>query len=106
MLDDKRYESLNSAIAEIVSENKNLYGEHTMSQFAQVDEAKKVSIQVSDMRSAMSGLSKHGVKAKRGRALDEIEVSVNDRKKVVDWMIKDGGFNREDIKDMYPELLK
>jgi len=65
-----------------------------------------VQIQVMDPESVIKDLKKYRIKAKPGKLEDEIAVDTKDAAKVIDYMIKDGGFSFEDIRDLYPELLK
>jgi len=66
----------------------------------------KVGIQVVDVKDSIGGLKKVGVKANASRKLDdEIEVDTKDKKKVVKWMMN-SGWDKDDIEDLYPELLE
>jgi hypothetical protein len=72
----------------------------------QLDEA-KVYIQVIDPKQAIADLKKKGVKATPDRkADDEIIVDTKDKKKIVAWMLSDGGWEKDDIEDLYPKLME
>ena len=68
------------------------------------------SIQVTDVQDTIANIKKHnaGFVAKPSNThKDEIVVDLKDRAKVVKWMTGDmGGWEMEDIKELYPELLK
>lgn len=67
----------------------------------------KVNVQVSNTGEAIEGLREYGVKAMAHKTLsNEIVVDSEDKKKVVKWMTGPGGFDLEDIKKMYSELLE
>lgn len=67
----------------------------------------KVNVQVSNTGEAIEGLREYGVKAMAHKTLsNEIVVDSEDKKKVVRWMTGPGGFDLEDIKKMYSELLE
>jgi hypothetical protein len=65
------------------------------------------SVQVIDVDDAVKELKKAGVKSARPskKIDDEVEFNLKDKKKAVAWML-DAGFDKEDIEDMYPELLE
>lgn len=69
-----------------------------------------ISIQVTDAKETIANIKKHnaGFVAKLSKIHDdEIVVDLKDKAKVVKWMLSDwGGWEMEDIKDIYPELLK
>jgi hypothetical protein len=69
-----------------------------------------LSIQVTDPKETIANIKKHnaGFVAKLSSTRDdEIVVDLKDKSKVVKWMLSDwGGWELEDIKDIYPELLK
>jgi len=66
----------------------------------------KVSIQVTDPKDAIAALKKAGVRAMPDKKLDdEIVVDSKDKKKVVAWMLK-SGWEKEDIEDLYPQLME
>jgi len=65
-----------------------------------------VQIQVMDPESVIKDLKKYRVNAKPGKLDDEIAVDTKDATKVVDYMVRVGGYDFQDIKDLYPELLK
>ena len=70
-----------------------------------LDEASTVGIQVADMADAVKSLKKAGVTAKPDNKLgDEVIVKVSDKKKVYKWMLKNG-WDKEDIADIYSELV-
>lgn len=64
------------------------------------------SIQVVDAKMAISDLKKMGVKAEEVDD-DEIAIDLKQKDKVVKWMLSSkGGWDKEDIKDTYPELFE
>jgi hypothetical protein len=69
-----------------------------------------VSIQVTDVKDTIANIKKHnaGFVAKPSKTQDdEIVVDLKDKEKVVKWMTGDwGGWELDDIKELYPELLK
>jgi len=68
---------------------------------------KTVGIQVSDVSDTLKDLQKAKIKAKRSSKYDdEIVVDVKDKNKVVKWMLDVGGWEEQDIEDLYPELLE
>ena len=68
------------------------------------------SIQVTDAKETIANIKKHnaGFVAKLSKTHDdEIVVDLKDKAKVVKWMLSDnGGWEQEDIEELYPELLK
>jgi len=66
---------------------------------------KMVSVKVVDPKKAVAELKKAGVSAK---AVSESEVSfdVKDKKSAVEWLLKDGGWDKKELKKSYPDLVE
>jgi hypothetical protein len=66
---------------------------------------KMVTVKVVDPKKAVSELKKAGVSAK---AVSESEVSFDakDKKTAVEWLLKDGGWDRKELKKEYPDLVE
>lgn len=65
------------------------------------------SIQVDDVREAVRNMLKAKVATARPnpKQHDEVMFNSEDKKAAVKWMLSKGGWDKEDIKDVYPELL-
>lgn len=66
---------------------------------------KVFSVKVVNPKKAVTELKKSGVSAK---AVSESEISFDtkDKKAVVDWLLKDGGWDKKELKAEYPELVE
>lgn len=66
---------------------------------------KAVTVKVVDPKKAVSELKKAGVSAK---AVSESEISfdVKDKKAATDWLLKDGGWDKKELKKAYPDLVE
>lgn len=66
---------------------------------------KAVTVKVVDPKKAVSELKKAGVSAK---AVSESEISfdVKDKKAATDWLLKDGGWDKKELKKAHPDLVE
>lgn len=66
---------------------------------------KMVTVKVVDPKKAVSELKKSGVSAK---VVSESEFSFDskDKKTVVSWLLKDGGWDKKELKAQYPDLVE
>jgi hypothetical protein len=65
----------------------------------------KFTVQVVDPKNAVKNLKKTGIKAS-AISEDEIEFDLKDKKKVATWLCSDGGWDKKELKNTYPELME
>lgn len=73
------------------------------------EQQKTSSIQVDDPRTVLKALKAAGIPVKMGKNGDDVDVDIADpkhRAALKKWMTGEGGWDEEDIKDVYPELLE
>ena len=71
----------------------------------QLDEAKMIAIQVTDPDKMVKDLKSARIPSQK-MSDDEVGIDAKYAVVAIDWMIRKGGWDYRDIKDLYPELVK
>jgi len=117
-----KYTSLHSAIKDVVQQNNNLYQKslaekhgfkveqpveqtEVNEEVEQLDEAKMIAIQVTDPDKMVKDLKSARIPSQK-MSDDEVGIDAKYAVVAIDWMIRKGGWDYRDIKDLYPELVK
>lgn len=116
LLDKNKYKSLVSAVEETVNQGQNLYQKALTERYgfteakmenSEVLAESTISLRVMDPEYTVKDFKRAGIRSVKlsRRHSNEVEIDSKDKEKVIAIMRKHG-WDKRDIKDVYPELME